>query len=229
MMNNNTPLIKAIAVDYYGTLVDVGHPFDDIKQWLREYYSDLPINIDNIYIAFLKEQIKLQNGGKFYSGQDIMIKSYKKACDKYNTPFHGDEFCKLIYRLFTYPLSFPNVKQTITKLRKHYPVLLLTNADNNILYESIKLQGFDFDFVLSSEDLQCNKPNIKIFKRASELLNVSPEHVLMIGDSLSEDIYGAIGCGMQAIWINKENCQCDTSILQIASINEVESILQLSR
>lgn len=228
-MRNNFDFIKAIAVDYYGTLVDIGHPFDSIKQWLIESNGVLSKTINSIFITFLKEQIKLLNDSKFYLGADIMLKSYKKTCDKYNINFNGAEFNELIYRLFAYPPAFPSVKRTIKSLRKRYKVLLLTNADNNILFESIKLHGFEFDYILSSEDSHCNKPNIKIFQRACELLNVSPGHVLMIGDSLSEDVYGALNSGMQALWINKDHRQSEMSIPQIASINDVESILTISK
>ncbi len=227
MKSNNISLIKAIAVDYYGTLVDVGHPFDSIKRWIKETYAASSIDANNIHMAFLKEHVKLQNSNEFCLGQDILMRSYKKACNKYNLPFYRDKFYKLIFHLFTHPPSFPNVQKTIAKLREHYQVLLLTNADNYILYKSIKLQGFEFDFILSSEDLQCNKPDKRLFQRACEMLNVLPEYVLMIGDSLSEDIYGALACGMQAIWINRENLQCEPSILQIRSIGQIESIMQL--
>ena len=86
------------------------------------------------------------------------------------------------------------------------------------------MQGFEFDFILSSEDLQCNKPDFKAFSKACELLNTLAENVLMIGDSLTEDVYGAMAYGMQTIWINSKKSLETESILQFATICEVESI-----
>jgi len=219
------PMVKAIAVDYYGTLVDIGRPFDEIKRWFAEKHYEQIENTDSLYKSFIKEHARLQYGNKFLLGQDLLMTSYKKSCDKYNLTFFSEEFQELFIKLFTQPLAFLGAREAIEKWRKHYPVLLLTNADNKILYESIGMQGFEFDYILSSEDLQCTKPNAKCFQRACELLHTSTEHVLMIGDSLTEDVYGAISFGMQAIWINSKKTQEADSIPQLASVCELEPIL----
>lgn len=217
--------IKAILVDYYGTLVDVGHPFAEIRRWFTDTYADFTDNINGIYMTFFKEHVRLQYSDTFYLGQVLLLKSYKISCDKYNLPFYPDVFQKLIIKLFTQPPAFSGAKQTIKNLRREFPVLLLTNADNNILYESIKIQKFEFDYILSSEDLQCNKPDTHMFLRACEILNVPPMSTLMIGDSLTEDIYIATSIGMQAIWINPKKTKETESVLQLASISEMEQLL----
>lgn len=217
--------IKAIAIDYYGTLVDMGQPFTEIKQWFAEKYIGYIENTDVAYMAFLKEHARLKCSEEFYLGQALLMKSYKKSCEKYNIPFLPEVFQRLIIKLFTQPPAFSGAQQTIENLRKHYPVLLLTNADNQILYESITMQGFEFDYILSSEDLQCNKPNVKFFQKACELLHTPAEYVLMIGDSLTEDVDGANSYGMQAVWINSKKSLETESILQLASVCEIETIL----
>ncbi len=217
--------IKAIAVDYYGTLVDVGQPFTEIQKWFANTYVTFSGNINGMYMAFFKEHAKLQCGKEFFLGQTLLMKSYKKSCDKYSLPFFPEAFQRLVIKLFTQPSAFFGAQQIIKNLRKYYPVLLQTNADNQILYESIKMQGFEFDFILSSEDLQCNKPDVKVFQRACELLNTPVENVLMIGDSLTEDIHGATSYGMQAIWINSKQSPETDSVLQLTSVCEIESML----
>ena len=225
MKMDNRSLIKAIVVDYYGTLVDVGPPFMVIKEWLANTYVSSSNNINGIYMAFFKEHAKLQCGKEFFLGQTLLMKSYEKSCDKYKLPLFKEAFEKLIIKLFTQPPAFSGAQQVIKNWRKKYPVLLLTNADNQILYESIKVQGFEFDFILSSEDLQCNKPNVKAFQKACELLNTPAENVLMVGDSLTEDIQGATSYGMQAIWINSNKSVETGDVLQLKSICEIETIL----
>lgn len=219
--------IKAVVVDYYGTLVDVGQPFEQIKQWLANTYINHKSSINSIFMAFIKESARLQCDDEFYLGYELLLKSYAKSCDKYNIPFYPDMFKKLVFNLFIQPSAFPEAQKTMKKLRNHYPVLLLTNADNEILYKSISKKGFEFDFIVSSEDLKCNKPNLKAFKTACDLLDTPPEFVLMIGDSLTEDIYGAINYGMQAIWLNSSKKKIEDSIIQIESISEISSVLSL--
>ena len=219
-------MIKAIVIDYYGTLVDVGQPFEEIKQWFNSTYIKYINNINDLFMAFNKERAKLQYGKEFLLGHALLMKSYKKSCEKYDLPLFPEMFRKLINFLFVEPSAFPGAQQTIKRLRKYYPVLLLTNADNHILYKSIFMQGFNFDYVLTSEDLQCNKPNKKCFQSACELLNVSPKNILMIGDSLTEDIYGAADFGMQAIWINtKKSTNKESMMFHLSSVCEIVPLL----
>ncbi len=61
------------------------------------------------------------------------------------------------------------------------------------------------------------KPSQQIFQHALDALGVAPEHAVFVGDSPSEDIAGAQGAGMRAIWIrNNEfspgDVQSDASI-----------------
>lgn len=216
---------KAILVDYYGTLVDVGHPFAEIQQWFTDTYAGFTDNTNCIYMAFYKEHVRLLCSNEFYLGQVLLMKSYRVSCDKYNIPFYPEVFQKLIIKLFTQPPAFSGAQRTIENLRRYFPVLLLTNADNKILYESIKKQKFEFDYILSSEDLQCNKPNTQMFLSACKILNVPVINTLMIGDSLTEDIYSATSIGMQAIWINAKKSKETESVLQLTSICEIEQLL----
>lgn len=56
---------------------------------------------------------------------------------------------------------------TIKNLRKHYPVLLLTNADNEILYESTKMQGFEFDYIPAINGYIKSSGDVKIIAGAT--------------------------------------------------------------
>ncbi len=222
-------LVKAIAIDYYGTLVDVGHPFLEIRKWFTSTYNDSTNDINGIYISFMKEHARLLFDKEFYLGQVLLMNSYKKTCDKYNIKFMPAEFNRLIINLFTESPAFLGAQRAIENLRKHYPVLLLTNADNQILYKSIEKQGFKFDYIVSSEDMRCNKPDIKLFQRACELLHTPAEHVVMIGDSLTDDVQGAMSYGMQSIWINTNDSMDKESVLQLSSVCDIESILCKTR
>ena len=58
------------------------------------------------------------------------------------------------------------------------------------------LEHMDF-----SGELGFWKPNPKIFQHATAALNVTPEETVFVGDSPREDILGAQGIGMRAVWI----------------------------
>jgi len=81
----------------------------------------------------------------------------------------------------------------------------VTNADNDILYQSIQKHGLQFDFVITSEAVRCNKPGKAIFQKAIACAKVSASELLMVGDSLTEDMLPAREMGMNCVWMNREH------------------------
>src|SRR5438045_9693839 len=65
-----------------------------------------------------------------------------------------------------------------------------------------ELQGLITATVSSSEH-GLMKPHPSIFSAALQLLGVAPAEAVMVGDSLRQDIEGALGVGMRAILLNR--------------------------
>ncbi len=62
----------------------------------------------------------------------------------------------------------------------------------------------DVDAIVDSRSHGRVKPHPTIFQAALAALAVAPEHAVMVGDSLEEDIEGARALGMRAILIDRE-------------------------
>jgi HAD superfamily hydrolase (TIGR01549 family) len=79
---------------------------------------------------------------------------------------------------------------------------------NNSTAEQIeKLRALDiahfFEVIVISEDAGVTKPNRKIFDIALERFGAQPHEAVMIGDSFTNDIEGAIGAGIAPLWFNR--------------------------
>ncbi len=215
--------IKAICFDYYGTLVDIGQPFVEIRKWfeaiiLREKRK---ISIDEFNMSFTRQRAKYTYDNNFMTGYDLLEKSYINTCGKYGLNSYTMEFNLFISNLFSTAIAYKDAIDTINKLKQKYTLGLITNADNDVLYKSIQNQGFQFDFVISSEDAKFNKPRREIFDYALEKLELLPDKVLMVGDSLVDDIFAAKSLGINTIWINRSNSILYKNTLQIKDLNEI--------
>jgi len=56
---------------------------------------------------------------------------------------------------------------------------------------------------ISSPEHGLMKPNPSIFRAALELLEVEPESAVMVGDSVAQDVNGALGIGMRAVLVHR--------------------------
>ena len=57
-----------------------------------------------------------------------------------------------------------------------------------------------FDFIVSSEEVNTEKPNKKLFALCAEKAKARPEECLFIGDSIKKDYQGALCAGMHPLW-----------------------------
>ena len=66
-----------------------------------------------------------------------------------------------------------------------------------------------FDLVLSSAKAGFYKSRIELYQIASDMLAVSPEKMVHIGDSYRFDVVGASNAGMHTVWLNLTGAAAD--------------------
>lgn len=64
-------------------------------------------------------------------------------------------------------------------------------------------RGF-FDVIIGSEEQKMGKPDVRFYERAVQLLDIAPEKILYVGDSLKLDVIPAQSLGMEAWLIDRD-------------------------
>lgn len=87
---------------------------------------------------------------------------------------------------------------------KEQGFILGVGTDMTIAYQLKKLSKLQmlpyFDFLVSSEEANVEKPHGKLFRICAGKAGVSPEECLFIGDSLKKDVLGPRAIGMKSLW-----------------------------
>ena len=124
----------------------------------------------------------------------------------------------------------PNAERVIKTLHEKnaYRLAVATNGLNDI--QQGRLQGLKgyFSDIYVSEVINAIKPMPAFFQAVLQNANVSPAECLMIGDSLSSDVAGALHMGIDACWYNpwgKENTTQIQPTYTIRDLNELLTIL----
>lgn len=122
----------------------------------------------------------------------------------------------------------PGVEALLESLRGRMKVGVVTNGRSQ--HQRDKLEYLDLlplDALAISEEVCAAKPDPQIFQYALAQLGV--RSVTMIGDSWENDILGATGNGMKAIWLNRYRRTCpDPSLaIEINGFEPVENILRI--
>jgi putative hydrolase of the HAD superfamily len=103
---------------------------------------------------------------------------------------------------------FPEVVKFLKLLKnKGIRTANITDLTAQIQFRKMVYFGLDeyFDYVVTSEEAGCDKPDIRPFKIALEKLNIPADKIWMIGDDSDVDMVGAHMVGMVKIQKNHKN------------------------
>jgi putative hydrolase of the HAD superfamily len=100
---------------------------------------------------------------------------------------------------------FPDTRETLLVLREHgYRIGLLSNTWWAAEWHNADLAAHGLadllDEVAYTSDLPHSKPHPSVFLEVARRLNVEPTACVMVGDRMIDDISGALGAGMRAVW-----------------------------
>ena len=89
----------------------------------------------------------------------------------------------------------------LAQLAARFPVLAVSNGNADLARV-----GVDHLFAgsESARDAGVAKPDGRIFAAAAKRLGLAPQQVLHVGDDPALDVLGALGAGMQAVWVNRD-------------------------
>jgi FMN phosphatase YigB (HAD superfamily) len=98
------------------------------------------------------------------------------------------------------------VNNVLEMLSMKFRLIAITNGSLKV-YEHIKKHHLEryFEMIICSSEAGTFKPEKEIFNAALYKAAIPASEVLMIGDSLHADIFGAWNCGIRAFWIFPES------------------------
>lgn len=105
----------------------------------------------------------------------------------------------------TYYQLFPGTEKLLSKLSATYKMGIITNGFGDLQQKKIRVSGADkyIPHHIISGNIGIGKPSTEIFIEALKQLDSKPENTLMVGDSLENDIQGAIALGFQTILVTE--------------------------
>jgi len=145
-----------------------------------------------------------------------------KACEM------AESFNKFYFQSL---VIFKGAIETLEKIQAlGIRMALITNGESQkqrTQLECLNLERF-FEIILIDTELGFSKPDSRIFKLALEKLALAPEEVWMVGDSLTNDIFGAQKLGIYSIWHDFKNqgLANNSAVVPDIIINSISELLK---
>ena len=100
--------------------------------------------------------------------------------------------------------------EVLDQLKSKFKLAIITNVEQTTSFKDVenvlkkaKILDF-FDVILVSSEIGVNKPNERIFQIALEKLDVKPEEAIMIGNTISTDVFGGNRIGMKTVLLQPD-------------------------
>jgi 2-haloacid dehalogenase len=107
-----------------------------------------------------------------------------------------DRFNKVWHRLD----PWPDAVEGLMRLKERYVISPLSNGNVALLVNMAKKAGLPWDLILSAELVRHYKPDPETYLMASDLLGLTPEHVMMVAAHPS-DLRAARKSGLRTAYV----------------------------
>ena len=99
---------------------------------------------------------------------------------------------------------YPQVQETLDQLRSYYRMAVVSDAQSAYAVPELHAMGLlkYFNPIIVSGDFGYRKPDLRLFQKALDALQVRPEQAIFVGNDSYHDIFGAQQVGMNAIFIS---------------------------
>ncbi len=224
--------IKAISLDGDGTLWDfeklMRHSLHYVVKELEQTDPIAASMLDIDKMITIRNRVADELNGKITNLEAIRLEAFRQTLVDIGRP-NDDLASNLNQVYFKHRFEdlelFDDVLPTLNTLRQRYTIGLLSNG--NSYPERCGLEGI-FQFVVFSQDHGVEKPDPKLFHIAVGKAGCARDQLLHIGDSLQNDIMGAINAGIKCVWLNRTRIENNLGVkveCEIHSLLELPEIL----
>jgi 2-haloacid dehalogenase/putative hydrolase of the HAD superfamily len=221
-------MIKAIFVDFYGTLVEEDDKIvSSIVDNVVNKSNKKSINHNYVGQFWREEFVSLcnvHNDKNFKLQKEIEYISLKNTALKFESEINVENELERQFEYWIKPAIFSDSIFFLEKIQ--FPVIIVSNIDRNEIIEAIEYNKIDVQNIITSEDTLYYKPNENMFKIAMKRNNLSANEIIHIGDSISSDILGANNVNIKSVWLNRNGKENKTNTIPDLIVKDFIEVIE---
>ena len=224
--------VRTISFDGDGTLWDFQSVMQDaLEQTLRQLRLIVANPKANQLTAQkmieIRDSVANELGEGAVTQEQIRYKAFVRTLEYIGSP--NEAIAEQLYQLymdarFAGIRLYPDVYAAMSNLKRRYRIGMISNGNS---YPERSGLPDTFHFVVFAHECGFAKPDPRIFELALARSGSRPEHVLHVGDSLENDVWGANNCGLRSVWLNRDRKTNETDIVPDLEVRDFQELLAL--
>lgn len=210
--------IKAVSFDADGTLWDfkevMRRSLSHALKELEDTNPEAARKLDVEKMIAIRDRVAEELKGKAFDLERVRLEAFRQTLREVG--IEDEDLAAHLTRIYLKHRyddiePFEDVLPTLSILGKKYRLGVISNGNSHP--ERCGLKGI-FNFVVLSQDFGVEKPDLGIFRIALDEAGCSRWELVHVGDSLENDVRGAINAGVRCVWLNRGRLENDTDITQ---------------
>jgi 2-haloacid dehalogenase len=205
-------LVHTLTFDLFGTILDLdaGHA-PRLRDFLTSKRSAM--SVGDLWARWRNRQrIEQYQDNQFYAGHYGYLDASRRALvytlRACKLAFDDADVARIMegWRELT---PFVDVLPGLQRLRSRFKLVALSNGENELLAHLVKNRlRYDFDHVISVEDVGVFKPSPQVYRYAARMLAAEPAELMMVS-AHGFDAVGARASGYRAAYVNRYDLPYD--------------------
>lgn len=195
---------EAVTFDCYGTLIDWE---TGILQALRPILSVRGIRApDDEVLAHYARLEAAAESGQYMPYREVLRSVVRGLGEAYGFTPEEREEDRLPESIKRWQ-PFADTVASLRALGSRYRLAIISNIDDDLFESTHEKLAVEFDRIITAQLCRSYKPHRRNFNTALALLDLAPDRVLHVAESLYHDVKPARALGMTTVWINRRGAR----------------------
>jgi 2-haloacid dehalogenase len=196
----------ALSFDCYGTLIDWEAGMAAVlRRWADAH--GLAIGDEELLLAYSTHEAtaEVEHPTDLYPA--ILARSMRALGAEVGIPVSDEEAAAFGASVPDWP-AFPDSHDALSRLARHYRLIILSNVDRTSFAASNRRLGVEFAGIVTAQDVGSYKPDPRNFAALDaerERLGIPRGRLLHVAQSLYHDHVPARAAGLPTVWIDRRH------------------------
>ena len=219
-------MIKAVFLDYTGTIIEEGGP--DGMEMLKRCWKNSDIESMEAMLAYWWKLIKAYEAvsykESYITEDEIVDRALAECAEKIHLKENFAELHRLCQRFWMYAPAFPDTKEFFDKCS--VPIFVISNNGLSYVEEGMRDKDLHPAGIICGDMVRAYKPHEEIFLKALEVSGLNAEEVIHIGDSVTSDVAGAVRAGITPVLLDRQGYKSCEGVTVIHSLTEALPLIK---